>query len=294
MGMPAVVRYVSVHSHSYCVSTKVGVRRKRATPAFDHRETARNAGPQSREAYKWHAAISSAMNARSPIVLRVHRVTFKSLQSANLLKKRRAHADGLGWPIASVRPSRNWLPQEGLDWSPIQVAARGVKWLRVGCTGDKPTRSLPRGAFPSTHGVRRNYKRTTHATAPCEDCDVAHGLGGRRIADRLSVAPLGSHPGYLPFLRVNLAPRKGYHFPSIDIALFSGPSGGRIRPATPANSCDGCDSWRGRQPVLSADITQELEARGMMPHPRLFAKLLAQAFPMDHSQAISGLTGSGP
>ena len=88
---------------------------------------------------------------------------------------------------------------------------------------------------PPTHGVRRNYKRTTHATAPCEDCDVAHGLGGRRIADRLSVAPLGSHPGYLPFLRVNLAPRKGYHFPSIDIALFSGPSGGRIRPATPAN-----------------------------------------------------------
>jgi hypothetical protein len=39
--------------------------------------------------------------------------------------------------------------------------------------GDKPTRSLPRGLHsPPTHGVRRNAKRTTHATVPCEDCDL--------------------------------------------------------------------------------------------------------------------------
>jgi len=28
--------------------------------------------------------------------------------------------------------------------------------------------------------VRRSYKRIGHATDPCEDCDLARGLGGER------------------------------------------------------------------------------------------------------------------
>jgi hypothetical protein len=38
---------------------------------------------------------------------------------------------------------------------------------------------------PPTHGVRRNYNRTTHATAPCKDCDQG-SKGERRVEGELS------------------------------------------------------------------------------------------------------------
>jgi hypothetical protein len=50
------------------------------------------------------------------------------------------------------------------------VAPRWSVW------GDKPTRSLPRGFVPLPHRGAAQFKRTNHAAAPCEDCDLSRGL----------------------------------------------------------------------------------------------------------------------
>jgi hypothetical protein len=47
----------------------------------------------------------------------------------------------------------------------------------------------------SPPGVRRNYKRTSHATAPCEDCDLARGLDPvATFRAALATGSLGEQP----------------------------------------------------------------------------------------------------
>ena len=53
-----------------------------------------------------------------------------------------------------------------------------MQWLRVGYGGQANAEPAAGLSFPPTHGVRRNYERTSHATVPCEDCD----LGSRRAS----------------------------------------------------------------------------------------------------------------
>jgi hypothetical protein len=56
------------------------------------------------------------------------------------------------------------------------------KWLRVGYGGQANAEPAAGLSSPPTHGMRRNYKRTTHATAPCKDC-VLGSKGEHRVEE---------------------------------------------------------------------------------------------------------------
>jgi hypothetical protein len=64
------------------------------------------------------------------------------------------------------------------------VTPEKTKWLRVGCMGAKPTRSLPRGLVPSHTRGAAHCKRTRRATVPWEDCDLGPRCYARPIAGR--------------------------------------------------------------------------------------------------------------
>ena len=67
--------------------------------------------------------------------------------------------------VSAARPGRGGLSAVRKYGGRLHV----IRWPRVGVYGDKPTRSLPRGPVP--HRGAAKFKRTSHAAAPCEDCD---------------------------------------------------------------------------------------------------------------------------
>ena len=93
-------------------------------------------------------------------------------------KQRRAGTDGQNGGIGKS-------PPQGLssgEARPRRRSQQKVSGSASGMGGQANAEPAAGLSSPPTHGVRRNYKRTTHATAPCKDC-VLGSKGEHRVEE---------------------------------------------------------------------------------------------------------------